>query len=198
MPLFIPSRKILFVHVYKTGGMSVRHALHQVFGYQIIELGLTHNPILPHFPKPHFSFAITRNPYEWSVSQYKFIKYSNENHPSKEIVKNMSYQDFVPYLIESTKLHRQWLAGNFMTQSEMVKGVDYVMSLENMNEDWKKVCDVIGMNIPLRKINESDYYSPPIDTTLDDETLARFNETFGKDFLLKNYPVINSMEYRPF
>jgi len=74
------TRKVIFVHIYKTGGTTVRQVLAGV-NHEISELGKGHEPawlvqqILDEDDRLDlwddcFTFGIIRNPYEWLTSLY--------------------------------------------------------------------------------------------------------------------------------
>ena len=102
---------ILFVHIPKNAGSSIRKIFLDLGGLYINQQGFG-----PHvraeqlrrmfgveYYQKLFSFAIVRNPWDWYVSLYIYIK-EHENakhHPHRQIIQEMSFKEYVKYHIDN-------------------------------------------------------------------------------------------------
>ena len=101
-------KKFIFIHIYKTGGTSIRRCLEKYDSsynfFHFIKSKFTENSVLrPTLTHKHsdaktirktigaeiydnyFSFCFVRNPWEWQVSLYNFILRSKRNHHHNKI-----------------------------------------------------------------------------------------------------------------
>jgi hypothetical protein len=104
----------------------------------------------------YFTFAFVRNPFDWQVSLYHYIK-SSEWHPEFHVVRNLTFREFVLREIEK----RAPTQSSFVTDKGSVI-VNFVGKVENIENDLPAVCKRIGLainSIPHlnRSVRESDY-----------------------------------------
>jgi hypothetical protein len=176
--------RFIFVHVYKTGGTSIKEALHPCLllpqesffakGLQKLRLFPVPNLFHPHVKASvlrerlgrrifdsFFKFAFVRNPWDREVSNY-FYLLRNRDHELHEEVKNAGC--FERYL--------EWRrATGSSTQKELIADpngrilVDFVGRFENLEVDFEKVCARLGVRAKLPYLNRGDrrpyreYYS---------------------------------------
>lgn len=203
MALYIPDINLLFVHIPKTAGISIRHALMagNKFGFGIsgIEIGSVHNGILDvaqergvdFANKTNTSFGVVRNPYDWAVSYYEFSK-TFFVHPDHPIIKDMNFNTFVSFVCQSVEEKRITSIGRYMTQTDYLfdsngkKIVNVILRFEQLKDDWNIICLIAKADVSLRHLNEStirkDYES-----YYDDRTISMINKTFYNDFINFNY-----------
>lgn len=109
MVSFIHDRmKFYFVHVPKTGGMSVAHFFFPDGQLRTGRLDLSlkndalgiHDgvqkilPLLGETWSDYFSFAFYRNSWDWSFSLYRYIR-ATPSHPRHLQVRDLSFEDYV-------------------------------------------------------------------------------------------------------
>jgi Sulfotransferase family len=124
----------------------------------------------------HFTFAFVRNPFDWQVSLYHYIK-SSEWHPDFQVVRNLSFREFVLREIEK----RAPTQSSFVTDQGSII-VDFVGKVENIQNDLAAVCERIGLttnSIPHlnRSVRESDYMNY-YDEDLRALLISYYNEDF--------------------
>jgi len=180
----------IFIHVPKTGGCSIEHVLDpnvKLDTYSMISrvLGNTelvdkHAKVEKYANSNQFKFAFVRNPWDWLVSYYKWMKLNRD----------LTTQDFKAWVKANPNPlpHSQHsyisVGGNVI--------VDFVGRFENLQEDFDKVCDKIG--IPRKKLphkNSSKYIKNAegkweverkhYTEYYDDETKDIVSERYAKD-----------------
>jgi hypothetical protein len=198
--------QFIFVHLYKTAGVSIKEALRPYadshvdrafFGDRVLHrIRLKRiEPYPPHlkayevrerFPDEwgrYFTFAFVRNPWAWQVSLYSYMR-QRERHWQHDIA--TSFSDFEEYLewrvAEDKHLQQEFLCdweGNIM--------VDFVGRVETIEKDFEHICDTIGVAASLPHKNKSkhrnyrDYYDG-YTRALVAEHFAPDIEQFGYDF----------------
>jgi len=204
------SKRFIFVHIYKTAGTSVRSALveHVEEDSQVVKLcnrvtyKLAGKPAIK--PKElawkhagageylalmgeenfrrFFKFSIVRNPFDWQVSLYEYIRQSPGHH-----LHNFALAvDFLSFLRsgvgETTKPQ-----ASFLTSRNGELLVDFVGKFESLDKDFSKICEKIGAHGKLEHLNAStrsnlpEYYASP-------EAIDIVLENFHRDFNLFGYP----------
>jgi hypothetical protein len=168
--------KFIFVHVSKTAGTTIRFALQGKYD----ELHDPHHSLISEIKEKlseqvfqsYFKFGVVRNPWDREVSRYKFIKNRKCNSKHK-----YCQNGFNEYLFKFVELG---LVNYDALKIDGKIGVDYIMKFENLQEDFDKICDKIG--IPQRKLphknatkhkHYTEYY--------DDETKQIVAEKYVRD-----------------
>jgi hypothetical protein len=203
------SKSFLFLHVYKVAGSSVRRGLlpHANKGIvagqavnamlQQLRLPAMKNPLYSYHPRLRdvrdalgadkfeklFKFTFVRNPWDWQVSLYHYALQS-PRHPQYDLMKSMA--DFDAYLDwrVNEDLKQQ---SDFVCDEDGKLLVDYLGHFETLNEDFKHVCEQIGIPCNLPFINQSkrrhytEYYSDR-GRALIEKAFAADIEKFGYRF----------------
>lgn len=158
MPLFLDNKQniVLFIHIPKTGGTSIKHILIKNSQY----IGYT--PTRGEFPASiqHFnasllvkigykdiskySFAVVRNPLDRIISEYKYRKKQ-----SLVVRKFMNIDLFVHVVFELYKFNQYVLDNHIRPQKEFIlKDTNTYKiedGLENIKElEWLKLDELIG------------------------------------------------------
>lgn len=198
------SHKFIFVHIFKTGGTSVKRALrryamprwqeHANFFLKRMGIRQYGPPWYPdhmrateliesvgreHFDS-YFSFAFVRNPWDLEVSHYKYVL-KTRVHPSHELVTNMKgFHEYIRWRCD----------GNFALQRDFVfegheQVVDFVGKFESLNEDFQAVCDQIGVHAKLPALNATR--RRPYHEYYDSKTLQLVEKAFAPDLRAFGY-----------
>jgi hypothetical protein len=181
------SKSFLFLHVYKVAGSSIRRGLLPYANKRIVagqavnsvlqqlRMPALKNPLYNYHPRLRdvrdvlggdefeklFKFTFVRNPWDWQVSLYHYALQS-PRHPQYDLMKSMA--DFDAYLDwrvnEDLKLQ-----SDFVCDEDGKLLVDYLGHFETLNDDFKHVCEQVGIPYNLPFINQSkrrqyaEYYS---------------------------------------
>jgi len=178
--------KFIFIHIYKNAGTSIASALKPYaqsdwqiatnnrwqraanrfikklnfpspffdphpFDSHITAAELIENLGMDYF-KSFYSFAIVRNPWDWQVSMYKFML-KDASHQHHEIAKGFNnFDEYIRWRCEYDANYQK----DFIYSKSNKLLVDYVGRFENLGNDFKKICDQIGVNAELPKLNVSN------------------------------------------
>lgn len=159
--------KCVFVHIPKCAGTSVYKSLKLDF------LGSGHAPASKHsefLNQGYFSFSFVRNPWDRIASCYRYFKSMNPedrwykgNQKLADLAKQIPFDEFVRRIPEFQKMmireegsvrsgiHFQ-LFSYFLDQE-----IDFVGRMEDINNDYIKVCRKLNIAIkPLKKVNATN------------------------------------------
>ena len=217
MPI-IHSLKTIFIHIPKAGGTSIETVLcdFPLFRYQLVnkfnwygnirndetKYELDHSTMAylkkncKYYDNSYFSFAIVRNPYARLVSEYHYCKYQY----SRFIKKLDSFKDFVyelknkfDYVLKNKEKDHLYVSHYlpqylFTHNYRKIKIVNKIYKLENLNEEWSNICEILDIdkelirsekNASKFKYNYKDYY--------DEDLKSIVYEMYKDDFEIFNY-----------
>ena len=188
-------RKFIFIHINKCGGSTIHKLLSGGFGGH--DDAPTYMSNYPNEFNSYFKFTSVRNPWDKAVSFYHYhIKrkwdlkwdWNATNAPVfTEFVRNTSsytkekqeqiFQNTPSPCTYSKRMSNQldWITdenGNII--------VDYIMRLENLQEDFDIICDKIGIprqQLPHKNKTNHKHYTE----YYDDETRQIVAEKYAKD-----------------
>ena len=166
------AHQFVFIHVLKAAGISVRQAL-EPYAYRPADslwrrLGLAAPEPLAALP-PHataaqvqaalprraflryFKFAFVRNPWDWQVSWYHYIRQSPSHHLHALVSRMGDFEEYLTWRAE----HDRQFQRDFVTDARGRLLVDFVGRFENMREDFAAVCARIGVRASLPHCNRS-------------------------------------------
>jgi hypothetical protein len=225
----------IFIHVWKSGGTSiqraleslpirlaretaatralrfVRRALHRSY----VPLG-KHAYLLdvrrrmdPEAFASHFKFGFVRNPWDWLVSWYHFVRNTRVSpdtgkpwkHHLHKYVEGKDFPAFVDWVTEEHGLclatgrrrssfrdKRPFLQKDWLADDAGRLLVDFTGRFENLHADFKAVCTRIGLpDVDLPHVNKADHapYRKYYDGETREKVAAYFSEdieTFGYKF----------------
>lgn len=160
MAVIIPSHKSIFVHIPKTGGMSIQRWLLDNTDSYVTKASKHHSlkSLEEKYGKFDFSFTVVRNPWDWCVSWYFFRRdraLRRISNPKNKGKFSLEYNQKVlddfekgfDYFIETTVLKEQSLK---------TEGVNTVLKLESIETDIQIIRDKFNINAPLPYINKSN------------------------------------------
>jgi hypothetical protein len=111
------------------------------------------------FPKDIF-FIIVRNPWHRMVSMYFYwVRIYENNNMFKHFLnldKIPSFTEFIK-LLPKKKGHGWGLSTQFNLLNAKAKDFDIVIKLEEIDEKFKQIQDILGAKIPLPHKNKGDY-----------------------------------------
>ena len=114
-----------------------------------------------------------RNPFERAVSIVEYVNAFNRDNGFPHLILDFKEFYIKDFINEQEK-------SKYSSQYDFIKGCDFVGKLENLQEDFNKICDKIGIpQQQLPRINKSthkhytEYY--------DDETRQIVAEKYAKD-----------------
>ena len=205
------SHRFIFIHVYRVAGQSVsaalkpyshvprRRAIDRVplvrrIGYPRIRKLIEHRhghikakelrASVPELFDPFFKFAFVRNPWDWQVSIYHYVR-QRTDHPDHDFF--CGFRDFEDYL--GWRIHDQGpeLQCEFVLDDAGELIVDFVGHFETLAEDFGTVCEHVGIESALPHRNRStrtdfrDYYTPETRALVADAYRGDI-EFFGYEF----------------
>ena len=170
--------KCIFVHIPKAGGTSIEFALdmrrkdhNTFFGFADPDYVKKHalsSNFLQHLKlqelssllpakvfSNYFKFAFVRNPWDRVLSNY-----FDKTHSIPFGYQNVSFEKFVYKLKDIHDTHVQPQCRFLIDQDNNI-GVDFVGKYENLNKDWEKVCDKLGIKnrgLPYKYCNIRKHY----------------------------------------
>jgi hypothetical protein len=175
-------RRFIFIHVPKSGGTSCSFALTRILNRRDknhwalskktkhetllqIKLRLKKNKIRHWLPftryisfERYFSFGFVRNPWDRVVSTYHYLKETNIR---PEIQNIDSFNHFIHEMSENRDwimgLHSMRLQVDFFTDAEGKIIADFIGRFENLNKDFNKICQNIGLQTELPYLNPSTH-----------------------------------------
>ena len=186
------SQKFIFVHLYKTGGTSIRRCLEKYdSAYKIRHWAKSKLTSKPVFNSPiahkhataqtiretvgaevfdqYFSFCFVRNPWAWQVSLYHYVL-KNPSHDQHELFK--SFQGFDEYLAWRCDGNVQFQK-DYLMDDQNKQIVTFIGRMENLNQDFQTICEKLGIDLPaLPHLNQSvsqgyrSFYNPQAEAML--------------------------------
>lgn len=187
-----------FIHIPKTGGNSVTNWL-QTYFYAQVTKGKQHATVAE--TKERFgrkigwTFCVVRNPWDWAVSWYEFrlmlYRYYLELARSGKPRKGHTVESCRSHIERLESLgFTNWLkTAKLKTQHAWAKDVDIKLKLDNIEEDFMMIQEILKCRMPLpilnkntqRQKNYRNYYSTYTRDLLK-EKLSIDIETYGFEF----------------
>lgn len=151
----------VWFRVFKVASFTIKSVLVK----NISDLEHTRPKILPNKFKRHFRFAFVRNPWDRVVSCY-FNKVVTKKAPDFKQCFGKDFDYFVDFIdtldVATTNSHLK-----LQTRLIPVEECDFIGKLDNFANDFKYICDVIGIGcekIPHKHktdhVHYSTYYTP--------------------------------------
>lgn len=191
---FESGKKILFIHIPKTAGVSLIRTYEDYFTDARHSPALVYKLMLGRKFRQLSTFAIVRNPWTRIFSAYNFLirggLISTDREMGKVLVEQCpSFEQFI----------KEWLPENgvcsymhFVPQHEFVCGwgenviVENIVKLERLDSDWPSLSDNLG--IPLRKIQRANVSTKDdFRDHYDNESIEIVHELYKKDIKVFNY-----------
>lgn len=198
MALYIPKLNLVFIHIYKTAGTSLRSAFTRI-DRDCVEIGYGHASYYEIVEKleNRIVFSIVRNPYDWIYSLYQYgKKYSS--HPFHVYCITHSFDQFVKWFIANENIldtlnQTGQLNGRLQTQTDYLSFngklmVSNVMKMESLEYDINSFLKRIGYEgIRLETLNSTQYEKP---NDFNRESIDLINKRYQSDFVNFNYVML--------
>jgi len=185
----------IFLHITKTGGVSIVTALKDV----VETPEHTSMAMLDYRDKKVFS--CTRNPYDRVYSQYSFYRKPQPNTKKPPIIsKDVTFKNFVMKYEHYNKNNPYYKKNIIFTpifDLVSIDGkivVDKLLRFEHLESDFKNFCSTeLNMDVVLPHLNKNNGKKFNMGV-YDNEMLKKVNEMFNNDFLHFDYKKINETE----
>lgn len=165
MAVYVPSKKLCFIHSPKTAGNSIHTWLMDntdaVYREGTQHCNLDYAKKL--FKKIDLSFCVVRNPWDWCVSWYHF----QTQFPSKKKLEDKGFRDW----LENT---------NVIPQYVYTQNVDIYLRLESLDIDFLKIQKILNCYEPLPFLNTT-IRKPYIEYYKDESLIDLVYKKFGMD-----------------
>jgi hypothetical protein len=183
--------RAIFIHIPKTGGSSVGHAL---FGTSRHVPYFECERVNPRKFKRFFKFAFVRNPWDRLASTYFFLKNGGMNELDRKFAaEHLARYDNFGNFIEgwlNTKNVWSWIHFKpqhyFICDADLRIRVDFVGKTENIGMDFQYICNRLGVAAQLQWLNRTnhnryvEYYTRSL--------RERVAEIYANDIEIFNYP----------
>ena len=198
MALYIPKLNLVFIHIYKTAGTSLRSAFTRI-DRDCVEIGYGHASYYEIVEKleNRIVFSIVRNPYDWIYSLYQYGK-NYSSHPFHVYCITHSFDQFVKWFIANENIldtlnQTGQLNGRLQTQTDYLSlngklMVPNVMKMESLEYDINTFLKSIGYKgIRLDTLNSTQYEKPK---DFNRESIDLINKRYQSDFVNFNYVML--------
>ena len=174
-----PGRRFIFVHIPKTGGTSVAHALEQRAMKDDILIGDTpkakrrkarlrelaaagrvwkHSTLRDMAgvidPADHFVFTIVRNPWDRAVSYYHWLQTQSFHHPAVDRAQALTFSDFLHHA-QTQAAFRSQPYPSYVTDAAGQVRCDLFARLEHLEEDLAPLWAHLGFVCQVGRENAS-------------------------------------------
>ena len=197
MPIFsINNKRVLFIHIPKTGGTSIENWLSNFGEMQFYQPGiptfmkctpqhLTFNDINILFGADYFDliFAVVRNPYERLVSEYIFRTAGQ----LKTFKKRVDFSDWLMLHLTKAKQNKHHFDNHLRPQTDFVNEQMKVFKLENGLEEVIKYLKSALKIKSTKKIPQLNKSKAKKDLIWSVEVRNEVNQFYRNDFLQLQY-----------
>lgn len=171
------SKRFVFFHIYKTAGTSItnvlqryenapqlRRVLRTVNMYVPLFVGTTfdHHASPAQFEsikkiRGYYKFAFVRNPWDWQVSLYSFMK-NNVKHPQHRMIRNMNFEEYISWRARPGNYRLQ---SSLLADSDGIIRLDFIGRFEHLAEDFSLICERVGIagDLPRKKSSPRGDYT---------------------------------------
>jgi len=193
----------IFVHIPKTAGISISQTLFGSLGgghARVAEFQLIYNK--DDFAN-YFKFTFIRNPWDRLFSAYRFLVRGGMNEKDARWAAQFlsPYRDFEDFVTRGLNREMIWSYEHFVPQYEflclpLTKAilVDFVGLYENLEEDFTRVRDKLGMpaSVGLRKDNVTSSRQCGYRDSYTEQMKGIVAEVYREDIALLGYDFDNT------
>jgi hypothetical protein len=196
-------RKIIFVHIPKTGGTSVEEMLTDYGMFTLEFHGVLGGRALHHFTaielmsalgknmfNNYYKFAFVRNPYEKMVSEYYWCRIPGVGFRNKQ-----SFNDFIKYvenIVKNKKFYTNIYHDHFIPQYYFIFNnkqllVNDVYKFEDIKIALPLIKEKLKIRGPILHTNKNRFKSNADKLVLTDEQKEKIYNLYKIDFDVFNY-----------
>lgn len=124
----------------------------------------------------YYKFAFVRNPWDWQVSQYFFIK-STKGHFQHWLIKQMDFDQYVEWRMDRPQNGQKY----FISDEEDTVIVDFVGRYENLSVDFAKVCKHLNIKTKLPHLNKASRTVRHYSKMYNNKTRDMIGQKFSRD-----------------
>ena len=176
--------KLLFIHIPKTGGMSIRSMLNATlfdldFGNRHLSAVGYCSKISRELFDKLYKFTVVRNPYDRLVSYYYFMQ-TDDSHPMHIELRELTLSEYIERACNFavyTQFKQVEIEGRIV--------VDRILRFENLDEDWKQLATEFGLPEFLPKVNTSAHCNWQEELSISD--MGAVYKSFEVDFKMFGY-----------
>ncbi|MGY2167961.1 sulfotransferase family 2 domain-containing protein [Pseudomonas gingeri] len=185
----------LFIHVPKCAGSSISSALFDGWTPGHLPLYWYEQQFPEQFAKS-FKFAFVRDPLERAYSAYTYLKAGSGEYGRDQSAKALvdSYRDFddlVCRWLDPDNIHKQLHFApqtNFITSALGHLALDFIGYQENIERDFRVVCETLGVDLHLPHLNHSLQRDPaPARDICTVRTRRLVRRVYQRDYELLGY-----------
>jgi len=164
MPIISDSHRFVFIHAHKTAGMSISSILSRYGDDRGLSRHQTARAVRDQIGREtfdhYFTFMFVRNPWDWLLSLYSYIR-EQPDHCDHKLVSGMSFRNFLIWrcrivekvrppdkceeFIENPETAAYIDFGRWCRDESGRIMVDFVGRFENLAMDWGVVCNMLGL-----------------------------------------------------
>jgi len=190
------SREIAFVHVPKTGGVSLLGCCREC-GVRVLDHNLRtpyhislatfkqHNP-------QYYSFAFVRNPWDRVVSSFFYLKSGGDrDDDQRDADKYLPYDSFREFVLGAFAAEDIFNQIHFRPQYQWISNeqgiaVDVIGRFESLEQDFQQIFH--NLRLPVYRLHHSNRSKHDVFTSYyDEETWAVIGKAYQTDIELFNY-----------
>tara|TARA_B100002019_G_scaffold216392_1_gene188982 strand:- start:1022 stop:1555 length:534 start_codon:yes stop_codon:yes gene_type:complete len=161
--------KVLFIHVIKTGGISIATALNMEQKQNHSRASKIKKEVGESVWNCYYKFSFVRNPFDKIVSQYHYNR-------SGFGLQNSTFKEYVKAWYNGKKISNSSQFNLFYLDEKL----DFIGRFENIQKDFDIICDKIGIpkqELPHKNKSQHKHYTE----YYDDETREIVAEKYAKD-----------------
>jgi hypothetical protein len=192
----------LYVHIQKTAGTSISHKLFELDNTVLLNYAHSFIDSIDYSTYNKFyKFCFVRNPFDRLVSWYNMMLHKGVHNDFSEylLVNSKNFSEFInltKIIYEKNKL--EWDGKtpypksigfnqlDYVSDNEGNVLVDFIGRFENLNEDYDKIIEKIGVkNLPLPHLNKFEYKD--YRTYYTDKDIEKVYKMYEKDIKYFGY-----------
>ncbi|EIC21298.1 sulfotransferase family 2 domain-containing protein [Thiorhodovibrio frisius] len=189
------NRKIIFIHIPKTAGTSILHAMNVQDRPRLhLPWYIYHEKSRARFER-YFKFAFVRNPWDRAFSAYNYLIQGGNKTTDKNYSfwLQKSFPDFDSFVIDGlgAGIARSGLLfapqANFITDGSGIFKVDFIGKLESITEDIQKLSTHLSIDTKIKKLNHSRRELDYRFAYKKNESIEIISELYAQDVKLFHY-----------